>query len=209
MDFQFYGANCISISYKSARLVIDDNLKELGKKTVVNKDDVALFTSNNHQIAPVGTKMTIDNPGEYEVADFSITGIPARAHTGEEKTHDATMYKITANDISVLITGHIYPQFNDDQLETIGLIDVLIVPVGGHGYTLDPNGALTIVKELEPKLVIPTHFEDKSLNYPVPQIPLGDALKELAMEPRETLAKLKLKSTDLTDVTQLIVLQKD
>lgn len=208
MDIQFYGANCVSISYKSSRLTIDDNLSELGKKSILGKGDVALFTSGKHQKTPTDLKLMIDNPGEYEVAEFSITGIAARAHSDEPGAETATMYKITANDISVLLTGHVYPQFSDTQLEAIGLVDVLIIPVGGHGYTLDPEGALTVVKEIEPKLIIPTHYEDKSLNYPVPQLPLSEALKGLAMEPKETLPKLKLKSTDLTDVTQLIVLQQ-
>ena len=207
MDIQFYGANCITLGYKAARLVIDDNLKELGKKSITAKEDVALFTSTLAQTTPLELKLSITNPGEYEVADFSITGIPARAHTGPEELFTATMYKITANDINVLITGHIFPKLSEAQLEAIGMIDVLIVPVGGHGYTLDPEGALTIVKEIEPKIIIPTHYADKELNYPVPQLSLSEALKGLGMEPKETVPKLKLKATDLSDVTQLIVLQ--
>jgi L-ascorbate metabolism protein UlaG (beta-lactamase superfamily) len=83
-----------------------------------------------------------------------------------------------------------------------------VVPVGGNGYTVDPIGALKLIKEIEPKLVIPTHYADKALKYPVPQQELSVALKELAMEPKETVAKLKLKPTELTDVTQLIILEK-
>ncbi len=207
MDIQFYGANCITLSYKTARLVIDDNLKELGKKSITAKDDVAVFTSSSFQKTPLDLKLSITNPGEYEVADFSITGIPARAHSSEEGSLDATIYKITANDINVLVTGHIFPKLSEAQLEAIGMIDVLIVPVGGHGYTLDPEGALTIEKEIEPKIVIPTHYADKELNFPVPQLSLSEALKGLGMEPKETLPKLKLKAIDLGDVTQLIVLQ--
>lgn len=207
MDIQFYGANCITLGYKTARLVIDDNLKELGQKSITAKGDVALFTSTLVQKTPPDLKLSITNPGEYEAADFSITGIPARAHVGEDGLFTATIYKITANDINVLVTGHIFPKLSEAQLEMIGMIDVLIVPVGGHGYTLDPEGALRIVKEIEPKIIIPTHYADAALNFPVPQFTLTEALKTLGMEPKETLSKLKLKSTDLSDVTQLIVLQ--
>lgn len=207
MDIQFYGANCISISYKATRLVVDDNLSKLGKKKILNKDDVALYTSTIDDKTPLNVKLAIDCPGEYEVSDFSITGIAARAHTDEPDQHNATMYKISANGISVLVTGHIFPQLNDNQLETIGLVDVLIIPIGGHGFTLDPEGALTIVKEIEPKLIIPTHYADKDLSYSIPQLSLAEGLKGLAMEPKESVAKLKLKSTDLSDVTQLVVLE--
>jgi len=84
----------------------------------------------------------------------------------------------------------------------------MFVPVGGNGYTLDPVGALKLIKAVEPKLVVPTHYADKSLKYEVPQQNLEDALKEIGMEVKERLPKLKLKPGELTDVTQLVVLEK-
>ena len=60
---------------------------------------------------------------------------------------------------------------------------MLVVPVGGNGYTVDPVGALKLIKDIEPKLVIPTHYADKALKYPVPQQDLAGALKEPGMEP--------------------------
>jgi L-ascorbate metabolism protein UlaG (beta-lactamase superfamily) len=88
------------------------------------------------------------------------------------------------------------------------MVDVMVVPVGGNGYTVDPVGALKLIKAVEPKLLIPTHYADKALKYEVPQQELGNALKELGMEPKESTAKLKLKPVDLTDLTQLIVIEK-
>ncbi|MEI9913625.1 MAG: hypothetical protein WDN66_01270 [Candidatus Saccharibacteria bacterium] len=35
MDVQFYGANCLVVGHKSTRIVIDDNLGELGKKSII------------------------------------------------------------------------------------------------------------------------------------------------------------------------------
>jgi L-ascorbate metabolism protein UlaG (beta-lactamase superfamily) len=153
--------------------------------------------------------MVIDSPGEYEVAHLSITGTPARAHMDEDdKTLNSVMYKIVSGDTSYLVTGHVYPSLTDDELEAIGLVDVMFVPVGGNGYTLDPIGALKLIKAIEPKLVIPTHYADKKLNYEVPQQELDVAVKELGMEVKETLPKLKLKPGELTDITQLVVLDR-
>ncbi|HWB39267.1 MAG TPA: MBL fold metallo-hydrolase [Candidatus Saccharimonadales bacterium] len=205
MDLQFYGANCVSVSYKGTRLVIDDNLAALGGKSITKADDVALFTT----AAPEGVnaRLTFDSPGEYEVSDISIIGVAARAHMDEDGLN-ATMFKLVAGDQSVLITGHVYPELSEAQLEAIGMVDVMVVPVGGNGYTVDPVGALKLIKEVEPKLVIPTHYADKSLKYEVPQQDLANALKELGMEPKETVSKLKLKPGELSDVTQLVVLEK-
>jgi len=206
MDLQFYGANCLGVTYKGARLVVDDNLADLGAKTIIKPEDVALFTGAHGNSG--NARLSFDSPGEYEVSDVSVIGIAARAHIDEPGTLNATMFKLVAGDASLLITGHIYPELSDEQLETIGVVDLLVVPVGGNGYTVDPVGTLKLIKAIEPKLVVPTHYADKALNYPVPQQELANALTELVMEPKETVSKLKLKHAELTDLTQLIILEK-
>jgi len=207
MDIQFYGANCIALSGKHARVIIDDNLADLGGKSISKDGDIAIFTGPHGQPSHVA-KIVIGQPGEYEVSGVSIFGIPARAHIDEEKAKTATMYKIIFEDLSILVTGHVYPELSDAQLEAIGMIDVLFVPVGGNGFTLDGIGALKLIKKIEPKLVIPTSYDEPSLNYPMPAQTLEQALKSLAMEPKETIPKLKVKSAELGEVTQLIVVQK-
>ena len=188
-------------------MVVDDNLADLGAKSITKVEDVALFTGV-HADPPVEPKLTIDGPGEYEVSTLSIYGIPARAHVDEPKQTSAAMYRLVVGDLSVLVTGHIYPDLTDDELERIGTIDVLIIPVGGSGYTLDPVGALSVIKKIEPRIVIPTHYNDKNLKFPVPQQSLEFVLKGLGMEPAQTVNKLKLKPSDVTDALRLIVLER-
>lgn len=207
MEFQYYGANCVRISTKKASIIIDDNLSELGLKSVTKPGEVALFTMQ-HGLPAVDVKLALDQPGEYEVSDTSVQAMSARSHIDEAGQKSATMFKIIGEDIRVAVLGHIYPELNNNQLESLGIIDVLIIPVGGNGYTLDPVGALKLIKAIEPKIVIPTHFADKAINYPVPQQSLEDALKALAMEPRDTVAKLKVKSGEMAENTQLIVLER-
>jgi L-ascorbate metabolism protein UlaG (beta-lactamase superfamily) len=205
MDLQFYGANCLTVTYKGARIVIDDNLAELGSKSITKPDDVVLFTSHPHTL---NARLTFDSPGEYEVSDISIIGVAAQAHVDEPNTLNATMFKLIVGEQSILVTGHIYPKLSDKQLEVIGSVDILVVPVGGNGYTVDPAGALQIIKTIEPKVVIPTHYADTALKFSVPQQTLPQVLKELAMEPKETVPKLRIKPSELTDVTQLIILER-
>lgn len=207
MDIQFFGANAIRLSNKKASLIFDDNLAELGLSTVTKAGDIALFTMA-HGEPKAAVKLVIDYPGEYEVSGVSIRGVMARAHIDEEGQKNAVIYRMIMDDLKVCVLGHVYPELSDEQLEAIGMVDVLFVPVGGNGYTLDPVGALKLIKKIEPKLVIPTHFADSKVKYPVPQQPLEEALKTLAMEPKDTVDKLKLKSSDLSEIMQLIVLKR-
>ncbi|HEV2403536.1 MAG TPA: MBL fold metallo-hydrolase [Candidatus Saccharimonadales bacterium] len=207
MDIQFYGANCLVMTNKQARLVVDDNLADLGAKTVSKNGDVAIFTGT-HGAAKVEPKIVIDQPGEYEVSGVVIHAIAARAHMDGEDVKNATIYKIVCDESRVLIAGHIYPELSDDQLEAIGTVDVMFVPVGGHGYTIDGAGALKLIKKIEPKIVIPTSYTTDKLNFPIPLETLEKALQALAMEPKEIVSRFKLKAIDTTNTTtQLVVLE--
>ena len=207
MELQYYGANCVRIVTKKASIVIDDNLSELGLKSITKPSDISLRTSRTlpeHKAA----KFSAEMPGEYEISGVIIHGVMARAHMDEEGKSTATIYTIEAEDIRVAVVGHIFPNLSEDQLEQIGHVDVVIVPVGGNGFTMDGVGALQIIKKLEPKMVIPTHYADKQIKYEVPQADLSDGLKGLAMEPSETVAKLRIKPSELTDTTYLVVLER-
>ncbi len=206
MDVQFYGANCIRLSNKKASLIFDDNLDELGSTSVTKAGEIALFTGA-HGEPKKDVKLVIDYPGEYEVSNVSIRGVATRGHMEEEGQRSAVIYRMIMDDLKVVVLGHVYPDLSEEQLEAIGMVDVLFIPVGGSGYTLDPVGAMKLIKKIEPKLVIPTHFDDSKIKYPVPQQSLEEALKTLSMEPRETTDKLKIKPADLTENMQLVVLK--
>jgi len=210
MDVQFYGANCLRINSKQATIVIDDTLKSFGKKSITKKSDIALLTGGKDvDISSAETaRIKIDVPGEYEISTVSFKGIPARAHMDEAGQTNATIFKIVINDIRVVVTGHIHPDLSEEQFEQIGSVDVLIIPVGGNGYTLDPVGAAKLIKSLEPSITIPTHYDIKDFSYEVPQQSLEEVLKVLPMEPAETLDKYKLKpGSTLPEVKQLIILE--
>ena len=210
MEIQYYGANCIAVTYKQTRVVIDDNIKTLGAKSVTKSGDIGLYTSEltegdmNNSMA----RVKIKTPGEYEVGKVSIYGIEARAHTDESNNKTATIYKIIAGGINLVVLGHVYPEFTEKQLERMGMVDVLVVPIGGHGYTLDAQGALKAIKQIEPKLIIPSNYDDSQLKYPVPQDKLEDALKAMNLQAKEIVQKLKIKSGELSDIRELVVLEK-
>jgi L-ascorbate metabolism protein UlaG (beta-lactamase superfamily) len=205
MDVQFYGANCLVVNHKSVRIVIDDNLEQLGKKSVIKPDDVALYTTDKPE--KTNARLTFSGPGEYEVGDISVIGISAKPFMNDDSGKTVTMYKLISSELSMLVCGHILGELSGDELEQIGTVDVLFVPVGDNGYTLDPQGVLKLIKDIEPKIVVPTHYKQSGIKYPIEQIDLNAALKELGMETKETVTKLKVKPADLSDFTQLIVLE--
>jgi L-ascorbate metabolism protein UlaG (beta-lactamase superfamily) len=206
MELQYHGANCISILTKKLRVVIDDNLSQVGLKSIIKPEDVTIYTNtqDNYQ----DSRLVISDPGEYEVSEVSVFGIPARSHMDEKGQESATIFKIQYEDIRVGVVGHIHPDISEEYIEELGAVDILVVPVGGNGYTLDGIGALSVIKKFDPKVVIPTHYADSKITYPVSQQDLAEALKGLSMEPKDTLSKFKPKPSDLIDSLSLIVLER-
>ncbi len=206
MELSYFGVNCLRIATKKAQIVIDDNLDKVGLKSITKPSDISLKTFAG--VPDHGSRFCADMPGEYEISGVVIHGIAARSHMNKEGKQSSVIYTIAADDLKVAVLGHIYPDLSEEQLEQIGTVDIVVVPVGNNGYTLDGVGALKLIKQIEPKAVIPTHYADKAIKYEVPQVELAEAVKNLAMEPSETLAKYRPKPADLTDTTRLIVLQR-
>lgn len=204
MEITFHGANCFKISSKLSTIVVDDNLVSLGLKSVAKDGDTKLYTQRNIEPNNTINEMIIDGPGEYELEDASVLGIQAKAYTDLDKEKTATIYKIVVGDQKLLILGHVQPKLDDKILESIGVIDVLLLPVGGGGFTLDAEDAASIIKILEPRITIPSHFADDSLNYQVPMKPVEDFFTKLGIKTPNALSQFKLKD----EMEEAIVLLK-
>ncbi|MFO0881852.1 MAG: MBL fold metallo-hydrolase [Candidatus Saccharimonadales bacterium] len=205
MEIQYYGANCVRIGNKKVSVLVDDTLANVGLSSVATAEDIALFTLEKGTKNP--NKFLIEGPGEYEVSEVSVRGIPAQAHLDADG-HRATMYSIQMQGFSIGVIGHVHPNLSEDQLELLGLIDVLIIPVGGSGYTLDATGAASLVKKIEPKIVVPTHYADSAVKYELPQAELNTFLSEIGASEPERVDVLKLKESELGDKTRVVVIER-
>ncbi|RWZ78479.1 MAG: Zn-dependent hydrolase [Candidatus Microsaccharimonas sossegonensis] len=192
-EIEYKGANSVSISTKKSVLVTDPKLSLVGLKDVSTKDAVELATEARFALHSENARLNIEGPGEYGVADFDIKGIAARRHLDSEaQPLMSTIYRVEINETRIAIVGNIYEKLSEAQLEDIGLIDILIIPVGGNGYTLDVTGAASVIRSIDPKIVIPVHYADAGITYEVQQDSLETFTKELGA-PVEELPKFRLK----------------
>lgn len=194
-EIEYKGANGVIISSKKASVVIDPKLSIVGLKDLNVKDAVEIATEARFALNSDDAKIVIEGPGEYGVADFDIRGIAAQRHLDAESDPKiSTVYRIEAGDIRAAVIGNIYEKLSENQLEEIGIVDVLVIPVGGNGYTLDATGAATLVRQIDPKIVVPVHYADDAIKYEVPQLELETFVGELGA-PVEEVTKLKLKNS--------------
>lgn len=206
MDIEFKGANCLTITTRKTTLVIDPKLSLVGLKDITPKNAVVVATQPDLLVAD-DDAVVVDRPGEYEVRDISIKGIAAERMIDHDKSQAATIYRMAIGDTTFAILGHIASTLSEEQLEALGVIDVLVVPVGGSGYTLDAHQAVGVVRQIDPKVVIPTHYADKALKYEVPQMELEPFVKELSASNHEKMPKWKIKGS-VPEVLTLMELER-
>lgn len=200
MEIEYFGANCFRIRTKNASIVIDDNLADIGGKTITKESDVAIFTSRTLENAKASAKarLTLDSAGEYEIGDLSVMAIQTRAHMDKDDEATANVFQCLYDGTTVTIFGHIHPDVADDVIELAGGTDVAIIPVGGNGYTLDATGAVSVIKKIEPEVVIPSQYDSPGLNFEVPAAPLEDFKKSSALPDGETKDSYKVGKPDPT-----------
>lgn len=193
-DIEYKGGNGVVITTKKSTLVVDPKLSVIGLKDLAVNDAVEVATEARFASNGANAKLLIEGPGEYEVGDFSIRGIPATRHIDTEADEKvATVYRIEVGEVRIALLGNVMGKLSEEQLEALGVVDVLILPVGGGGLTLDATSAASLVRLIDPKAVIPTHYADDALKYEMPQDTLETFTKELG-SPVETVAKYKVKS---------------
>lgn len=205
-DIEYKGGNTVVVATKKSTLIIDPAQSVIGLKDIVAKDGVTLATEARLQGDQSSARVAIEGPGEYEVGDFSIRGVAAQRHIDIENDEKiATIYRIEVGDVRIAVVGNITPKLSEDQLEAIGVVDILVVPVGGGGYTLDATAAAAIVRSVDPKAVVPVHYADKALKYEVPQDELSTFVGELGAPVEDAGTKYKVKSAASLPQTLTVV----
>ena len=119
---------------------------------------------NHSYLEAVGKNAyVVDGPGEYEVRGITVSGLPSFHDTlgGAERGRN-TIYLIDIDDVRVCHLGDLGHRLEDATVEAIGTVDVLLVPVGG-GHSLGAGMAAEVVRAIEPRWVVPMHFQTPGL----------------------------------------------
>ncbi len=207
MTITWFGHSCFRIEAKEGSstgsvqvsVLIDPFSKDIGLRLPRIKDNLVLVTHQHYDHNNIGDAnpeaFIIDGPGEYEKQGVSVRGIQSfHDKSGGKERGLNTIYVIKVEDMTVCHMGDFgQEKFEEHQLEEIGDVDILIVPVGGI-YTIDYKEAVNVIGQIEPKIVIPMHYKIKDLKLDIagPE----KFLKEIGLVP-EKIDKLKIAKKNL------------
>lgn len=210
MEIKYLGHSAFLIKTKTAKIVTDPYDSEMvGIKFPKTEADVVTIShshKDHNQYKNVSgingvDPLVIDMPGEFEKLGVRIFGFQSfHDKTQGSERGENILYKFESEGISVLHCGDLGLIPEESFLESIGEIDILMVPVGGV-YTIDSDEAVSLVKKIEPKIVIPMHYGSDKL------APVSEFTKKFGLDNPVPLPKLVYKKEEIEQEMKVVVLE--
>ncbi len=216
MYIVWYGQSLFEITANPAKnsqvkIVIDPFTENFGLRVPKLEADILLIShqheDHNNLKAVSGNYFLIEGPGEYEIKNAVIQGIPSFHDNSQGKERgENTIYCLEVEDLKLCHLGDFgQKELTDDQLEKIGEVDILIIPIGGN-FTISAKEAAKIMSQIEPKITIPMHYALQKLK--VKLDPLDKFLKTFGLKSLAPVNKLSIKKKDISSEEAKIIVLK-
>ena len=199
MIITYLGREAVKIQYGDLVIALNPPAKTSSNKINKFGADIVLETLPHEDMCG-GSELTygdkkpfvISGPGEYEVNSIFIKGLAGESSYDIDKDDKKlinTIYALTVEGINILYLGAQDAPLPKDAGDAIDSVDILFLPIGGDGV-LDAKSAYKLAMNLEPKIIIPIHFDGKK------DESLATLMKE-AGDHSEPIDKLTIKKKDL------------
>jgi L-ascorbate metabolism protein UlaG (beta-lactamase superfamily) len=208
MEITWLGHSCFRIRGSHTTIITDPYSPDLGYS--LGKPTAHIVTvSHQHPghsyVSGIGGEpKLVTRPGEYEINGVLIIGMTTFHDTeGGKNRGKNTIYLIEIDEVSICHLGDLGHVLTTKQVEEIDNVDVLLIPVGGVS-TIDAARAAEVVRQLDPKVVVPMHYKTEALNRELD--PVDKFLKEMGSKQIEPQLKLSVTKANLPLSTQVFLL---
>lgn len=209
MELIWYGLACFRISDRALKVVTDPYGPEVGLTLPRLRADVVTIShhrpGHDYTRGVRDVRQVLDGPGEYEIGGVFITGIRTWHRGGRNGGEPNTLFLFDFGDLTVCHLGDLGHVPRQDEIENLGTVHILLVPVGGH-QTLDGAEAAEVVSLIEPTYVIPMHYALPGLTLKLDR--LEKFLREMGVTEPRRMESFKVSSTsDLGEETEVILME--
>ena len=211
MEITWYGHSCFRLTERNYATVVTDPFdhKTVGYGQLKLKAEIVTIShdapGHNNSDAVKGATHVITGAGEFEIGDVFITAVQT-AGNGGKKSKDSirnTLYVFDYDGITVAHLGDLQEVPTQSEVEALGTVNVLLIPVGA-GSSLNAAKAAEVVSRLEPNIVVPMHYATSGTKLKLDS--LSKFLKEMGLGNIESQPSLKVTRSGLPDETKVIVL---
>jgi L-ascorbate metabolism protein UlaG (beta-lactamase superfamily) len=159
-------------------------------------NDIAGVPGNPQEIKGVGTQT------EQGITFHRVTAFHDNKAGGQRGEDIITVCEIDG--VRLCHTGDLGHQLSIQQIEELGQIDVLCLPVGGY-FTVDAEEATKVMESLAPRICIPMHYKTSKTDFPIAGV--EDFLKGKAHVKRLGASEVEITQQALPQETEVWVLE--
>lgn len=170
MRIKWLGHSCFKItSGKGIRIVTDPFDDNVGYKLPAVETDIVTISHGHYDHNFVdcvkGNFQVVSKVGNFYVKDIPIMGIHTY-HDEEQgiKRGSNIVYTFEIDGMKLCHLGDLGHALTPSQVEIIGKVDILLIPVGGV-YTINSETALNVVQQINPSIIIPMHYKTAALKF--------------------------------------------
>jgi L-ascorbate metabolism protein UlaG (beta-lactamase superfamily) len=152
MELTYLGLSCIRLRGRDTQVIVDPpdgqlpGFSKTGPDLIVRTEGRTDPQMLRHR---EGKGQEIAGAGEFEVRGITVRGVD----TGDGRT----IMRVEIDDVGVVSVGRLDRQLTEEEIDALGHVDVLVVPVGG-GDALAPSAATKLVNSLSPAIVVPVRY---------------------------------------------------
>ena len=208
MDITWLGHSCFRIRSGDLVVITDPFPDSIGF-SMGEPRALAVTVSHQHTNhsswqTVQGSPRVIKSPGEYELSGIYVTGAMTPKSDGDPQAKRNTAYVIEMENLRMCHLGDISNVLSTQQVEELKPLDILFLPAGGT-CTVEVSQAIEMVRNLEPRVVIPMHYDVPGLR--VRLRGLDVFLRELGLRELQPLARLNISASSLPQEMRVVVLE--
>lgn len=164
MQIKWWGHACFTITGSDGFKVMTDPFDPaIGYSFPAEAVQLVTVSHQHHDHNAVdrvaGNPRVITEAGDYQVGPVKVTGFPTYHDSARGVRRGSnTIYLLEWEGLRLLHTGDLGHFLYQDTVDALGRVDVLFLPVGGV-YTVDSGVAASVVRQLNPPVVIPMHYQ--------------------------------------------------
>lgn len=166
---RWLGHACFYCQGEGVRLLTDPFDPQVGYPLPDMEADVVTVSHDHYDHNAVsvlrGCPEVVRSPGVHLVKGLEIRGFSVfHDEAGGARRGKNTIYVWEMDGARLCHLGDLGHLLDETTVERIGMVDILMVPVGGV-YTIDAAGARRVVEQLNPRLVFPMHYRTPHLSF--------------------------------------------
>ena len=172
MRIKWLGHSCFLITNKRGINILTDPFDDtLGYKMTKEKVNIITIShehyDHNNTMGIKGKPAVLKGTVNRDTHKMLFKGVPSYHDSvyGKHRGNN-TIFVIETDDMVLCHLGDLGHVLENRQLEEIGRIDILFIPVGGY-YTLNHLQADQVIEQLKPKIVLPMHYKTDAIKWSI------------------------------------------